>query len=99
MEPKKANKSEELKPSNKQDFPLLDFNHIRRFSLVITTTLVIVLTLIGLGYYLDTLLDTKPWLLLIGLIASFPIAQIAVYKKMKQYTQKEFDRLNIKRKK
>ncbi len=99
MEPKKNVKPKDKSVENKSNFPLLNFNHIKRFSIVITTTLAVVLSLVAFGYWLDTKLDTKPWLLVTGLLISFPIAQIAVYKQIKRYTKKEFDRLDIKVKK
>lgn len=96
MEPKKVDKTEAEKSKKNQNFPLLNFNHIQRFSIVIITTLVIVLGMTALGYWLDKMFDTKPWLMAITLILSFPIAQLAVYRKMKQYTKKELKRLNVK---
>jgi len=99
MDNKLSDKTEGEKSIKKKDFPLLNFNHIKRFSIVISITLIIVLGLVALGYWLDKKFDTKPWFLLIGLIISFPIAQITVYKKMKQFMNKEFKRLNVKTKK
>lgn len=84
---------------NKKDFPLLNYNHLRRFSVVITTTLFIVLIFVGTGIWLDMKLGTKPWLLIALTLASFPVMQLVVYKKMKDFTKKEFKRLNIKEKK
>ena len=83
---------------NKKEFPLLNFNHIRRFSIVIATTVTIIAVFVGIGYWLDTKLDTKPWILIVAVVLSFPVTQFALYKKMKEYSKKEFKRLDIKTK-
>lgn len=87
----KGNKSLKNKASK-----LLEFNHIKRFWIVISITLAITLILTLSGFWIDQHFNTKPLFLIIALISSFPIAQIVVYKKMKNYTQNEFKRLNIK---
>lgn len=94
-----SDKKEEKKSKSKQEYPLLNFNHLQRFSIVIITTLVIVIGLVALGHWLDQKFETKPWLLIISLIISFPLSQLAVYKQMKRFTKKEFNRLEIKHKK
>lgn len=96
MTSKTAKKGGEHKKEAKKNFPLLNYNHLKRFSIVITSTFVIVLSFVGLGYWLDLKLGTKPWLLIILTIISFPITQLVVYRKMKEFTKKEFKRLNIK---
>jgi len=68
---------------------LLDFNHIQRFATVSGITLGSILAFAGLGYWIDTLLDTKPWFLLIGMIISFPLTQIMLIRKMKSMAPKK----------
>ena len=38
----------------------------------------------GSGYLIDTWIGTKPFGLIIGMVISFPITQIAIYKKIKR---------------
>jgi F0F1-type ATP synthase assembly protein I len=43
----------------------------------------------GLGYWLDTVLNTKPLIFIIGLVVAFPLSQVMVYRKTKQFANKK----------
>ena len=96
MDKKKGEMNGPAKDKGKKNYPLLNFNHLQRFSVVIITTLSIVILFAGAGYWLDLKLGTRPWLLVILVIVSFPVTQYTVYKKMKEFTQKEFKKHGIK---
>jgi F0F1-type ATP synthase assembly protein I len=43
----------------------------------------------GLGYWLDLQFGTKPYILIGGLVAAFPLSQVLVYKKIKKFANKK----------
>ena len=47
---------------------------------VAATTILLMGFFGGLGYYIDKKIDTFPILFIIGLVISFPIIQIVIYK-------------------
>jgi F0F1-type ATP synthase assembly protein I len=54
-----------------------------RLQVFIRTTLVTILSLaviVGIGYSLDLLLESKPTITIISLVAGYPLTQIIVYK-------------------
>lgn len=93
---KKKGENKGVKGKGSSNYPLLNFNHLRRFSIVVITTISIVIVFAGAGYWLDITLNTKPWLLVTFVILSFPVTQFALVRKMKEFTQKELKRHGIK---
>lgn len=82
---KDTTKKVDIKPGTIQD---LFFK--RRFYLFSQISLISI-SVIGLfcliGFFLDTLLGTKPIIIIGSLVISFPITQIILYKRMKFLAQ------------
>lgn len=73
------------------DGPALNMNHWHRYGLVGITTLGCIASFAAIGYMLDTLAGTgKHWIMVLFILISFPITQVVLAKKMKQYAKNHF---------
>ena len=64
---------------------------IRVFLQTTATTIIVIAILAGGGYLLDQQVQTYPTFFLIGLIASFPITQVVLYKQLRKYAKKKIN--------
>lgn len=64
---------------------------IRVFLQTTATTIVVIAIFAGGGYLLDKQLGTYPTIFIIGLIVSFPITQIYLYKKLKKFAKSKIN--------
>jgi len=46
------------------------------------------------GYYLDQWLGTFPGIFITGLILSFPLSQVLLYKRLKKFSTERIDKAN-----
>ncbi len=79
----KSDKSKRLK---KLDQMMFSKHWLITYRVMIVTLGTIAAFGIG-GYYLDTLLNTKPFWLITGVVISYPIAQLILYKVFKKITK------------
>ncbi len=56
-------------------------------------TIVNVAVISGLGYLLDQQLGTFPGFFITGLVLSFPLTMVLIYKKFKKFALKEIDKV------
>jgi F0F1-type ATP synthase assembly protein I len=66
------------------------FLAFQRIGAVAGVTVTNTLLLGYIGYYLDSLYNTKPLLLIIGIVIAFPISQYMIYKILKSVISKRF---------
>ncbi len=53
-------------------------------------TLSVILIAVAIGFGLDYLFNTKPWLLIASVVLSFPVTQFVVLKKVKKDISNKF---------
>lgn len=59
--------------------------HLSISGLTILITLSTILVFTGGGYYLDSILETNPYLTILGLLLSYPVAQVLIAKFIKKH--------------
>ncbi len=59
-------------------------NRIRIFLFATGYTVVITAALAAGGYWLDKVLDTKPIIFIIGIVAAYPLTQIILFRKSRK---------------
>jgi F0F1-type ATP synthase assembly protein I len=64
---------------------LIGKNHLQITFRVLLITVLTIGILTGLGFWLDTIFDTKPLGMVIGLVIGFPVTQVVIYKKFKNF--------------
>lgn len=62
-------------------------DHLQITIRVLLITVLIVAVFTGLGYLIDTFLDTKPLGMIAGLLIGFPFTQFVIYKKFKSFPE------------
>lgn len=73
------------KPETDEDY--FDYFQQKRWAMtrmIVLISLVSVIGFGGIGYALDMVFDTKPALLIVAILISFPITQIAIHKIVKK---------------
>ncbi len=79
------NQSEKQKKSQQAITSTLMFSQHFRVTLMVALISITMIALFsGSGYLLDIQLDTEPLFLLIGVVISFPLSQLAVYRWVKK---------------
>jgi F0F1-type ATP synthase assembly protein I len=72
---------------NYQDY-IFGKKHLILTATSLVITLVTIALVAGTGYLIDNYLKTKPAATIIGLLLSYPIAQILIAKRIKQILKK-----------
>lgn len=72
-----------MKNKDLSGFALSYRDHFQITLKVAFTTVALMAIFGGSGYFLDKKLDTFPILLIVGLVISFPLIQILIYKQTK----------------
>lgn len=65
---------------------LIGKNHLQITLRVLAITVVTIGAFAGVGYLVDTQLDSKPIAMVIGLVLGFPVTQYIIYKKFRNFT-------------
>ncbi len=85
--PENEGQTSDKKPETTE---FLEFNHMQRLAIVSGVTVGTIIAAGAIGYYLDTVFGTKPWLLVVFVLLSFPLTQYLLIRKMKKFADKEY---------
>lgn len=75
------------KKNDKLKEVLIGKDHLQITIRVMLITVLIVAIFTGLGYWIDTIFETKPLGMIIGLLIGFPTTQYVIYKKFKNFPE------------